>query len=291
MSHKPVLVQELLTWLQLKPGMVVVDGTVGAGGHTQAMLEAMGGQGRVIALDQDLQAIEQARRRFQEFPQVILQQTNFRFLQSVLETLNIEAVDAVVLDIGFSSTQLDDAERGFSFERKGPLDMRMDRNAGMTAKALIDALSAEELESIFRRYGEERWSRRIARRIVQARESQDIQSTEDLAEIVRQAVPYRGKINPATRVFQALRIAVNDELGALNEGLEQAWEALKPSGRCAVISFHSLEDRIVKNYFRKKQEEKKGNILTRKPVQAGEAEIVQNRRSRSAKLRVAEKIL
>lgn len=301
MPHKPVLLQEVVQWLNLKPGMTVVDATVGAGGHTLALLKGIGPGGRLIGLDRDPTAVARCRDRFKDFQgRISLHTENFKNLGEVLDSLNIPAVDAVILDVGISSEQLEDPLRGFGFGQAGPLDMRMDPEGEVRARDLVNDLSEKELEGIFRNFGEERRSRPIARAICEAREKQPLETTDALARVIEQALPasYRGqggqrppwaRRHPATRVFQALRIAVNDELGALREGLPRIWRRLGTGGRLAVISFHSLEDRIVKNQFRCWAQAGEGNRLTKKPLRPTREEILANPRARSAKARVVEK--
>lgn len=297
MRHKSVLLEEVLRGLNLKRGMIVVDGTLGSAGHSVEILKLIGAEGRLIGLDQDPAALERSRERLKEFEkQVSLHHANFEQLDEVLDLLNIKEVDAVILDIGFSSDQLEDASRGFSFERRGPLDMRMNPDLEVTAQDLINKLSERELSDIFWIYGEERFSRRFAKAIVERRASKPLETTSDLVETLERALPFRrpkygpgGRINPATRVFQALRVAVNSELQVLKNGLTRIWPRIRKGGRFAVISFHSLEDRIVKHQFQAWVKSGEGNQITKKPITATEQEIENNPRSRSAKLRVVEK--
>jgi 16S rRNA (cytosine1402-N4)-methyltransferase len=281
--HVPVLPEEVLRWLDPQPGQVVVDATVGSGGHARLLAERVAPQGRIIGLDRDPSMLERARRRLEGLP-VVLLHASFAELRLKLDELGVDRVDGVLADLGFSSDQLADPERGLSFQLPGPLDMRLDPSQGEPASSLVNRLSERELAEVFWRYGEERFSRRIARRIVAVRQRQPIRTTTQLAELVRGCVPRgRGRIDPATRVFQALRIAVNDELTALRQFLEQLPACLQPGGRAVVVSFHSLEDRLVKQAFRSPVWE----VLTRKPVRPTSAEIQANPRSRSAKLRAA----
>ncbi|HXG10203.1 MAG TPA: 16S rRNA (cytosine(1402)-N(4))-methyltransferase RsmH [Gemmataceae bacterium] len=287
--HVPVLSAEVLDLLAPAPGQVVVDATVGAGGHARLLAERIGPTGRLIGLDQDESMLELARLRLAGLP-VTLVHSNFDRLRQVLDELGIDAVDGVLADLGVASDQLDAAERGFSFQQPGPLDMRLDPSQGEPAAALLQRLSERDLADLFWQYGEERYSRRIARKIVETRRRQPLETTTQLAELVRRCVPRpkgrRPTIDPATRVFQALRIAVNDELGALDRLLAALPDCVKPGGRAAIISFHSLEDRRVKHAFR---DSTKWEVLTRKPVEASEEEVARNPRARSAKLRVARR--
>jgi len=280
---------EVLGHLQPQPRGLYVDGTAGGGGHTEGILRASAPDGRVIGLDWDDEAIAACRARLAEFgDRLQLVQASFGELSEVLAGLRVTGVNGVLLDLGVSSRQFDEPTRGFSFQREGPLDMRMSRLTTTTAREVIASESQEELARIFFVYGEERKSRAIARRIVEERERQPIETTMQLVRVIERVLgPKRGPVHPATRVFQALRIHVNRELDNLRAGLVAANEALLPGGRVAVISFHSLEDRIVKWFFRETPSLK---ILTKKPLMASEEEVALNPRARSAKLRVAEKI-
>ena len=291
--HKPVLLGPVLQYLDLKPGAVVLDATAGGGGHSEAILEAIGPDGCLIALDQDEEALRRIRERLKGFKsKIVLKQLNFRDLDLALSSLHIQKVNAVLLDIGLSSDQLGDPSRGFSFREEGPLDMRMDRGQMRDAAGWVNGESAESLASIFYKYGEERFSRKIAQTIVLEREHKPIRTTKELAALVEKSVPVRfrfGRTHSATRVFQALRIAVNDELGALEESLPKALNALRTNGKLVVISFHSLEDRITKHFFLDAARERIGKVLTKKPVRPTEEEIAENSRARSAKLRAIER--
>jgi 16S rRNA (cytosine1402-N4)-methyltransferase len=288
--HRPVLLDEVIAWLAPQPGDVLVDGTVGAGGHAEALARRVGPGGRVIGLDRDPEMLALAARVAEGLP-VTLVRAPYSDLPDVLAGLGIDRVKGLVLDLGLSSDQLSWPHRGFSFARDDPLDMRFDPDADLTAAVLVNTLGAEELADLFFRYGEERYSRRVARRIVEARRLEPIRTTGRLAEIVRRSLPRpgkgkRGAIDPATRVFQALRIRVNAELDHLDALLGRLADLLEPGGRAAIISFHSLEDRRVKVAFR---EDPRLKVLTRKVVTASAEEIQQNPRARSAKLRVAER--
>lgn len=291
--HKSVLLDSVLSHLNLSPGQIVLDATVGSGGHSEAILKQIGPNGLLIGLDQDVEALKRAEERLRAVGgKFKLQHLNFRFLDQALSSLNIKDVHAVLLDVGVSSDQLEKSDRGFSFMKEGPLDMRMDQSQTQTAEHLIYGLNEKELTEIFSEFGEERFARRIAQKIVFDRATKPMKTTFDLKHAVEEVVPskYRfGRIHPATRIFQALRIAVNDELNALKEALPKAFGALKSGGRLAVISFHSLEDRIVKQYFVKEKNTGAGKILTKKPIEATEGELQDNPKSRSAKLRVMER--
>jgi 16S rRNA (cytosine1402-N4)-methyltransferase len=279
--------EEVLRLLALAAGQVVVDATVGAGGHTRLLAERVGPAGRVIGLDRDAGMLERAESHLKGLP-VTLVHGNFDRLRAVLDRLGLAAVDAVLADLGVCSDQLDDPSRGLSFQQAGPLDMRLDPSEGASARDLLYRLNERDLADLFWKYGEERFSRRIARRIVETRRREPLDTTEQFAELVRRCVPRsKGqKIDPATRAFQALRIAVNDELGALERLLKQLPNCVRAGGRVALISFHSLEDRLVKHALRDRS---LWQELTRKPIQAGEDEVNRNPRARSAKLRCAQR--
>jgi len=295
--HLPVLLEEVLQVLDCRPGRVYADGTVGGGGHTRGVLERSSPTGRVIGLDWDEEALERARKNLSPFAgRFELRRANYRDFQTVLESLSIPAVDGVLLDLGVSSEQLESRDRGFSFRWDSPLDMRMSQETMTTAQDLIRKLPAAELENLLREFGEERWARRIARNIVRARQKAPLRTTRELVEVIERSVPPRRRgIHPATRTFQALRISVNEELDNLKGFLAHAPELLKPGGRLCIISYHSLEDRIVKNRFREwaRGEERKRTpvrLLTPKPVVPSEEEISRNPRARSAKMRAIEKL-
>jgi 16S rRNA (cytosine1402-N4)-methyltransferase len=284
--HTAVLPAEVISYLAVEPGMTVVDGTLGGGGHTRLLADAVGPAGRVIALDRDPAAIERGAREFAGRP-VRFAQANFCDIPEVLDALAIDRVDRVLLDIGLSSDQLADDTRGFSFDSDGPLDLRFDPTEGEPAWRMINRLRPETLADIIYEFGEERFSRRIARRIADARGKDPIKTSRDLARVVTAAVPRTKppqRIHPATRTFQALRIAVNQELKSLRIALERIPTRLAADGRLVVISFHSLEDRLVKEAFRNRQV---WENLTRSPVEASDEELARNPRSRSAKLRAA----
>ncbi|HYF10637.1 MAG TPA: 16S rRNA (cytosine(1402)-N(4))-methyltransferase RsmH [Candidatus Paceibacterota bacterium] len=292
MSHVSVLLQEVVEGLSLHGG-VVLDATVNGGGMSEAILAA-DPTVRVVATDADESALLRAEERLKRFgDRISFHHVNFRELDRVLAERDVPGIDGAIFDLGLSSHQLDQSGRGFSFRFEEPLLMtfaaRPAKDA-VTAREAVNEWSAETLETVIRAYGEEPKARRIAEAIVRAREKRAIETSAELAEIIERAVPRRGKIHPATKAFQALRIAVNDELRALDEALEKAWKALKPGGRLLVISFHSLEDRPVKRFFRAKADEGLGRLLTKKPIVPSEAEAKENPRSRSAKLRIIEKI-
>ncbi|MBI1992185.1 MAG: 16S rRNA (cytosine(1402)-N(4))-methyltransferase RsmH [Candidatus Omnitrophica bacterium] len=290
--HKPVMGSEVLHYLNPRPGVTIVDGTVGTGGHSLMILPHVLPTGRLVAIDRDQTALQLARKRLTEFiPHVTFVRENYRRLSAILKGLRITRVDGVLLDLGMSSLHVDCAERGFSFAKEGPLDMRMDPGQGATAEALVNGLTADELAMIFETFGEERFAKRIASRIVNERRIHPITTTTQLAHLVAEAIPSRmrhGRLHPATRVFQALRMAVNDELGALEGVLADVSELLNPGGRAVVITFHSLEDRLVKHAFARGVRDGAWTALTKKPMRPSEAEVAQNPRARSAKLRAIE---
>lgn len=301
-GHVPVLYEEVLRLLQPEPGRQYVDGTVGAGGHARGILVAVAPDGRLLGLDRDPEAIAFARERLAEFGnRVTLIPASYTEMEKVAAEHGFQAVDGILLDLGLSSRQLDSPERGFSFLKEGPLDMRFDRRTGESAADLINNLDADTLADIFWRYGEERRSRQLARLIVDHR---PLETTQELAALIAEHSGRRRGKHPATQVFQALRIAVNDELATVEAGLEAAVRLLQPGGRLAVISFHSLEDRLVKQFFREKSltcvcppdqpvctcdTEPVLELVTRKAVKASEEEVRTNPRSRSARLRVAQR--
>jgi 16S rRNA (cytosine1402-N4)-methyltransferase len=302
--HQPVLYQEIIHALRPTSPGLYVDGTVGAGGHARGILEACAPAGRLLGFDLDPQALAIAREILAPYgDRVRLVQASYTSLTQTLKELDWGPAQGILLDLGVSSMQLDTPERGFSFQQEAPLDMRFGPSQGLTAETLVNSLPEAELADIIYRYGEERHSRRIAQAIVQAR---PLKTTRQLAEVIAKAAGRSGeRIHPATRTFQALRIAVNDELEAVESVLPQALEALAPGGRLAVIAFHSLEDRIVKEFMRRESRDcicpprqpvctcgHKAKIkeINRKPIQAGDQEIRENPRARSARLRVAEKL-
>lgn len=308
--HRPVLLGEVMEWLAVEPDDLIVDMTLGGGGYSRAILDELGNEGKLVAFDRDIEAVTRAQGVFSNDGRFTVHHSPFSRAQDFLALHTTDGHDGVVFDLGVSSHQLDVAERGFSFQADGPLDMRMDPTSDQpNAADLVNSESVEELSRIFKEYGEERRAKPVARAIEKRRREKPFTRTLDLAETVARVVGYpktqgRHK-HPATRCFQALRIAVNDELGQLREGLEGAFQTAKPGARIAVVTYHSLEDRFVKNFFRDKAgrchcprhqpvctcgAEQEVNILTRKAVKPGQDEVDENRRSRSALLRVAEKL-
>jgi 16S rRNA (cytosine1402-N4)-methyltransferase len=302
-THVPVLLDQVLAGLQVRPGGEYIDATLGAAGHAAGILQASAPGGRLLGLDTDTEAVAYGQQVLHPFgDRAVVQTANFRHLGSVAVSLGFEQVDGILMDLGLSSRQLADAHRGFSFSLNGPLDMRLDPTQGLSAADLVNELPEAELADILWRYGEERHSRRIARAIVAAR---PLSTTAQLADLVAGLIGHREKIHPATRTFQALRIAVNAELESLEEALPQARDLLRPGGRLAVISFHSLEDRVVKRFYRREsrdcicppevpvctcEHQATLRTITRKPVRPSEAEVARNPRSRSARLRIAERL-
>lgn len=286
--HVPVMPRECLDALALEPGATALDGTLGGGGHTRLMAQRVGSTGRIVAVDRDPAAVAHAETALRGLP-VLVANASYADAPEVLAEAGIEHVSGVLLDLGLSSDQLDDRERGFSFHAEGPLDLRFDPTSGESAARLIARLSAEHLADLIYAYGEERCSRRIARAIVERRRERPIELASDLANIVRRATPknYDPRLDPATRTFQALRIAVNGELDHLETALQRLPDLLSSGGRLAIISFHSLEDRRVKVAFR---QDDRLRPLQAKPITPTSEEVAQNPRARSAKLRVAERL-
>ncbi len=303
--HQPVMLEEVVKWLNPQPGQVMVDCTVGCGGHSLGLVPHLMPRassavrhveiapGHLIAIDRDPDALEIARRRLVEFqPHVEFLHDNFCHLPERLSMLGLSKVHGVVADLGVSSLHLERSERGFSFLRDGPLDMRMDPTQALTAAEIVAQWSEDELAMMIERYGEERWAFRIANRIVRARRQQPLRTTTQLARVVAEAVPAQRpsrRIHPATRTFQALRIVVNDELESLEQFLRILPEVLAPGGRAVLISFHSLEDRLVKYAFRQGAKAGVFQVVTKKPLRPASSEVAENPRSRSAKLRVVER--
>ena len=304
-SHVPVLLTQTIDGLDIKPDGIYVDCTAGGGGHSSAIAAKLSNKGRLISLDRDPDAVKAASERLSAFGNAQVIHRNYSELDKVLDELGIDAVDGILMDLGVSSYQLDEESRGFSYHSDAPLDMRMSRT-GMSAADLVNTFDEQQLVKIIFEYGEEKFSRRIASNIVRAREKAPIETTLQLADIIRESVPQKARRdkNPCKKTFQAIRIAVNGEFDHLSEGLDKAFDALRPGGRLAVITFHSLEDRIVKQRFagwckgcicppdfpqcvcgRKPQ----GKLVNRKPLEADEKELESNNRSRSAKLRIIER--
>ena len=309
-SHQPVLLQETIENLKIKPEGIYVDGTIGGAGHAVEVCKRLSGSGRLIGIDQDADAIEAARSRLIQYKdRVTILRGNYCNLTEMLKQEGIQSVDGILLDLGVSSHQLDDAERGFTYREDVPLDMRMDRRQALSAREVVNDYDEKELYRIIRDYGEERYARNIARHICRARQEQPIATTGQLTEIIRASIPVKARAaggHPAKRTFQAIRIEVNRELEVLQDSLEGMIDFLNDGGRICVITFHSLEDRIVKNIFRKAEnpctcppdfpvcvcgKKPKGIIVTRKPVVPSEEEMKTNTRSKSSKLRVFERRL
>ncbi|MEW5895130.1 MAG: 16S rRNA (cytosine(1402)-N(4))-methyltransferase RsmH [Candidatus Omnitrophota bacterium] len=292
--HLPVMNKEVQEYLNLKPGDTFVDCTLGLGGHAREAALRIGERGRLVGIDRDGKAIEIARERLADAPvHCDFVHDDFRHLEEILGRLQIKKVNGILMDLGVSSMQLNDPERGFSIRENGPLDMRMNQDNFISAYDLVNSLTEHELSFILKKYGEERWHGRIARYIVQERSKHPIETTKELSDIVWRAVPAHNryqKIHPATRSFQAIRIAVNRELESLEIVLGKCIDALAQGGRLCVISFHSLEDRIVKHTFRLFAKEKRVEILTKKPLRPNDAEVSENIRARSARFRAVEKI-
>ena len=307
-NHVTVLLKETVDGLNIKPGGTYVDCTLGGGGHSSYLLSQLTEGGRLIAFDQDEIAIQNAKEKFSSYgEQFITVKSNFRYLSEKLQELGITEVDGILFDLGVSSPQLDTPERGFSYHHDAPLDMRMDQDAPLTAYDVVNSWSYEQLVRIFFQYGEEKFSKQIARKIEAYRENKAIETTGELVELIKEGIPAPARRtggHPAKRVFQAIRIAVNDELKVFEEALESAIEMVKPGGRVSVITFHSLEDRICKTTFKRNSTtpqlppglpiipdefKPKLKLITRKPILPSDIELEENNRARSAKLRIAEK--
>ena len=306
--HISVLRNECIEGLKIRPDGIYVDGTLGGAGHAAEVLKRLGPDGRLIGIDQDEVAVANGQEKLGRFSNVTIVRDNFRNFAAIMETLGIQTVDGVLLDLGVSSKQLDDGERGFSYMQDAPLDMRMDRRNPRTAAEIVNQYSQEELRRIIQDYGEERWSARIASFIVQEREKEPIRTTGDLVRIIKEAVPKGARQDgphPAKRTFQALRIEVNQELSILEGAIRDMAERLSPGGRICILTFHSLEDRIVKQTFRSLEnpctcpkefpvcvcgKKQVLRVITRKPILPGAEEVKENPRSRSAKLRIAERV-
>jgi len=294
--HIPVMLREVIDYLDLAPGKIIVDATIGTGGHSLEILKKITPGGRLIGLDRDENSLAVCRQRLSEFNgSYELVHANFVDLDQVLEKLGITGIDGIVFDLGISTYQLKDIERGFSFQEEGPLDMRMDKSSYITAYDLLNNLDEREISSILWNLGQERWHNRIARLLVQERRAEPISTTRQLADLVMRAIPYRYRksyyrIHPATRTFQAVRIAVNRELEILESAVKKAVAILKKKAKICVISFHSLEDRAIKHTFRALAADGLIDIITPKPLTPGAGEIEANPSSRSSKFRVAERI-
>ncbi len=306
--HIPVLLDEVIDGLQLQPSGIYVDGTLGGAGHSSQIASRLGEGGRLIGIDQDKDAIAAASKRLEPFgDRVTIVRDNYEHIPQILQQLGISSVDGILLDIGVSSYQLDNPERGFSYNSDEPLDMRMDQESPVTAADIVNEKSQEELTRILRDYGEERYATNIARRIVQERENKPFTTTGDLVRVIRASVPMKMQEkygNPCKRSFQAIRIACNRELDVLQDSIDQLIDRLAPGGRLCIITFHSLEDRIVKNAFRRNENpctcppefpvcvcgrQSKGKVITRKPIVPSERELERNKRAASSKLRIFEK--
>ncbi|MBU4346141.1 MAG: 16S rRNA (cytosine(1402)-N(4))-methyltransferase RsmH [Candidatus Omnitrophica bacterium] len=292
--HTPVMLNEVIEHLNLTPGKIIVDATIGTGGHSRAILEHIMPAGKLIGIDRDQESLAVASERLRDFADACeFVHGNFTDVDKILERLNIKNIDGILFDLGLSSFQLENPRRGFSFQYEGPLDMRLDNNSYISAYDLINNLTQEEISNLLWTFGQERWHNRIARLLVEERQRHPIATTLQLSNIVVRATPYRYRhyrIHPATRTFQAIRIAVNRELEALEVAITKAVKLLNKSGRICVISFHSLEDRIVKLGFRALSSKKELDIITSKPLTPTRNEIKENSSSRSAKFRVAERI-
>lgn len=307
-KHKSVLLDECIENLNIKPDGIYVDGTLGGGGHSSVICEHLSEKGTLIGIDRDTDALKAASARLEKYNcNKIFVQSNYSDIKNVLAEQGIEGIDGALLDLGVSSFQLDNAERGFSYMQKAPLDMRMSQDDNFTAYDVVNGYSESELFNIIKKYGEEKWASRIAKFIVSARKEKDIEDTEELVEIIKAAIPAKARRegpHPAKRTFQAIRIEVNDELGQLERAVGDFCDVLNPEGRLCIISFHSLEDRIVKDIFNERFDPctcpkgfpcvcgKTAEIkkITRKPIVSGEEELEENPRARSAKLRVVEKL-
>ena len=307
-EHKSVLLEETINGLNIRPDGTYVDGTLGGGGHAYEICRRLGNKGSIVGIDQDAAAITAAGARLKDFGEkVTIVRSNYCDMKSQLHKLGIDRVDGIVLDLGVSSYQLDTAERGFSYREDAPLDMRMDTRQKMTARDIVNDYSEMDLYRVIRDYGEDKFAKNIAKHIAAARRERSIETTGQLTEIIRQAIPmkYQKKSgHPSKRTFQAIRIELNRELEVLRDSLDEMIDLLKPGGRLCIITFHSLEDRIVKSAFKKNEnpctcpsdfpvcvcgKESKGSILTRKPILPGEEELEYNSRAKSAKLRIFER--
>ncbi len=300
MAHKSVLLKESIEYLNPESADTILDATIDGGGHAEAILEKIGKEGRLIGIEQDAEILEKLESRIKNKElgdNLILINGNFRDLDKLLEHYNIKKINGAIFDLGMSSLQIEESGRGLSFRRNEPLLMTYKsylEPSDLTAKDIVNEWGEEEISSIIYKFGEERYSRRIAKNIVEERKKKPIETTFDLISVIEMSVPpfyLHGRIHCATKTFQALRIAVNDEMGALENGIKKAWKLLEPGSRLVVISFHSLEDRIIKFFYKDISLRGEGKILTKKPIIASKEEVESNSRSRSAKLRAIEKIL
>ena len=308
-KHVSVLLEETIDGLDIKPDGIYVDGTLGGGGHAYEVCKRLSNKGRFIGIDQDGEALEAARKRLSEFEdKTSLVRSNYCEIDTILKDLNVEKVDGIVLDLGVSSYQIDNLERGFSYKSDAPLDMRMDDRQSLTAKDIVNGYSEMELYRIIRDYGEDKFAKNIAKHIVQERAKKPIETTGELTEIIRASIPMKVQVtggHPAKRTFQAIRIELNKELEVLQNNLDDMIDLLNPGGRICIITFHSLEDRIVKTNFKRNEnpctcpsdfpvcvcgKKSKGKVVTRKPILPSEEELEVNSRSKSAKLRVFERV-
>ncbi len=307
-KHETVLLKETVKNLKINPKGIYVDGTLGGGGHSREIIKNLESNGLLIGIDQDKEALKAAKERLGERENIIFVHDNFSNIKNVLKKLNIKKIDGMILDLGVSSYQLDNPERGFSYMNDAPLDMRMNKSHDFTAKDIVNKYSEEKLEKIIKDYGEEKWAARIAKFIVNERKTSEIKTTGELVEIIKKAIPANARRkgpHPAKRTFQAIRIEVNNELGILKDTVDDITDVLNIGGRICIITFHSLEDRIIKNQFKYLNKgcicppevpvctcnkESKLKIITKKPISPTSNEIEKNPRSRSAKLRVAERI-
>lgn len=307
-KHISVLLDETIDGLDIKPDGIYVDGTLGGGGHSYEILKRLSPKGRLIGIDQDGEALKAAGERLKEFEnQITLVRSNYCEIDKVLKELNVEKVDGILLDIGVSSYQLDNLERGFSYKSDAPLDMRMDTRQELTAADVVNTYSENELFKIIKDYGEDKFAKNIAKHIVLVRKEKPLETTKELSEVIKRAIPMKVQAkggHPAKKTFQAIRIEVNQELTVLKESIDKMIDLLKPNGRICIITFHSLEDRIVKTKFRENEnpctcppnfpvcvcgKKSKGKVITRKPIIPSEDEIEENKRAKSSKLRIFER--
>ena len=307
-KHISVLLDETIDGLDIKPDGIYVDGTLGGGGHSYEILRRLSPKGRLIGIDQDGEALKAAGERLKKFEnQITLVRSNYCEIDKVLKELNVEKVDGILLDIGVSSYQLDNLERGFSYKSDAPLDMRMDTRQELTAADVVNTYSENELFKIIKDYGEDKFAKNIAKHIVLARKEKPLETTKELSEVIKRAIPMKVQAkggHPAKKTFQAIRIEVNQELTVLKESIDKMIDLLKPNGRICIITFHSLEDRIVKTKFRENEnpctcppyftvcvcgKKSKGKVITRKPIIPSEDEIEENKRAKSSKLRIFER--